>query len=125
MSIKTLQGLLKEAMTALKSLAILTPFSNASRSRLEQAVAPHAARIASIRQSIVRDVCYRECLSRDMLVSDNVKYSTRSKPEVPQYAEPKHVMHRGASHDGSEGLKVSYGHLKRSLTSSEASLGST
>ena len=68
--IKTKQTSLAADLRTVRNLAILTPFTSASRARVQQAVQPVAKRIRTTRQTIARLICCRECLCRDLLASE-------------------------------------------------------
>ncbi|GAA5933388.1 uncharacterized protein JCM15063_001302 [Sporobolomyces koalae] len=53
-----------------KHLAILTPFRSSTRERVLTAIPPIEKRVRQTRMSLVKLVCYREILSRDLLVED-------------------------------------------------------
>lgn len=68
--IKAEQASLAGDLRIVRNLAILTPFTSAARNKIETAMWPVAHRIRSIRQTIAKLICYRECLCRDLLASE-------------------------------------------------------
>ncbi|GAA6058971.1 hypothetical protein JCM10212_001681 [Sporobolomyces blumeae] len=53
-----------------KHLAILTPFRSSTREKVLTAIPPIEKRIRQARMHLVKLICYREVLSRDLLVED-------------------------------------------------------
>ncbi|GAA5904147.1 hypothetical protein JCM6882_003959 [Rhodosporidiobolus microsporus] len=53
-----------------KHLAVLTPFKSSTRERVLTAIPPIEKRVRYARMSVAKLVCYREVLSRDLLVED-------------------------------------------------------
>ncbi|GAA5852443.1 hypothetical protein JCM8547_006785 [Rhodosporidiobolus lusitaniae] len=53
-----------------KHLAILTPFKSQTRERVLTAIPPIEKRVRHARMNLAKLVCYREVLSRDLLVED-------------------------------------------------------
>ncbi|GAA5940665.1 hypothetical protein JCM1841_002015, partial [Sporobolomyces salmonicolor] len=53
-----------------KHLAILTPFRSSTREKILTAIPPIERRVRQARMNLVKLICYREVLSRDLLVED-------------------------------------------------------
>jgi hypothetical protein len=53
-----------------RNLAVLTPFANPTRQRIQLGLQPVSRRIKASRQNIARLVCCREVLCRDLLASE-------------------------------------------------------
>ncbi|GAA5888041.1 hypothetical protein JCM5296_005413 [Sporobolomyces johnsonii] len=53
-----------------KHLAILTPFRSSTREKVLTAIPPIEKRVRQARMNLVKLICYREVLSRDLLVED-------------------------------------------------------
>ncbi|BGP25923.1 hypothetical protein JCM10295v2_004866 [Rhodotorula toruloides] len=67
-----------------KHLAILTPFRSTTRERVLMAIPPIEKRVRHTRMHLAKLICYREVLSRDLLVEDR---------EAERFLR-KHSLHR-------------------------------
>jgi Pleckstrin homology domain len=89
-----------------RNLAILTPYSNSTRQRIEQAIAPVVKRVRQSRQLLCKKVLWREVLSRDLLAEDrdttlHIRLpSSRPRTEysdiasMPKSLDGDHASHR-------------------------------
>ncbi|GAA5832425.1 hypothetical protein JCM11251_006450 [Rhodosporidiobolus azoricus] len=101
-----------------KHLGILTPFKSSTRERVLTAIPPIEKRVRYARMTVAKLVCYREVLSRDLLVEDREaerlarKHShlrtagrrpsstPRNRSPVPQpHSSPRHSSFLPHSHD--------------------------
>ncbi|GAA6053374.1 hypothetical protein NBRC10513_007240 [Rhodotorula toruloides] len=107
-----------------KHLAILTPFRSATRERVLMAIPPIEKRVRHTRMHLAKLVCYREVLSRDLLVEDREaerllrKHSlhrthSRRTSSVPRQRSPSRQHSRHSSANG----PARPSHLSHSTTS--------
>ncbi|GAA5895282.1 PH and SEC7 domain-containing protein [Sporobolomyces salmoneus] len=69
-SIRRVKALVQEDLCLAKHLSILTPFRSTTREKVLTAIPPIEKRIRQTRMNLVKLICYREVLSRDLLVED-------------------------------------------------------
>jgi hypothetical protein len=74
--IATLQGQVDSDLRTAKNLAILTPFQQTTKTRLQAYVPPLARRINQLRLDIVKLVCHREVLHADFVADERQRYQT-------------------------------------------------
>ncbi|EMS19609.1 ARF guanyl-nucleotide exchange factor [Rhodotorula toruloides NP11] len=107
-----------------KHLAILTPFRSATRERVLMAIPPIEKRVRHTRMHLAKLICYREVLSRDLLVEDREaerllrKHSlhrthSRRTSSVPRQRSPSRQHSRHSSATG----PARPSHLSHSTTS--------
>ncbi|GAA5981393.1 hypothetical protein JCM11641_005305 [Rhodosporidiobolus odoratus] len=100
------RGVLQADLRLAKHLAILTPFRSSTREKILTAISPIEKRVRQARMNLAKLVCYREVLSRDLLVEDREterlvrKHSPslrRPRPSSPRQSS-SHVHANGANH---------------------------
>ncbi|BGP41544.1 hypothetical protein JCM10449v2_005535 [Rhodotorula kratochvilovae] len=115
--IQQLDGEIRAAKQALqadlrlaKHLAILTPFRHTTRERVLTAIPPIEKRVRHARMQLAKLVCYREVLSRDLLVEDREaerllrkqslhrSHSRRTSSHHRQRSPPRHHAHHVSRH---------------------------
>ncbi|GAA5997840.1 hypothetical protein JCM5350_002746, partial [Sporobolomyces pararoseus] len=69
-SIARVKALIQDDLCLVKHLSILTPFRSSTREKVLTAVPPIERRIRQTRMNLVKLICYREVLSRDLLVEE-------------------------------------------------------
>ncbi|BGP33488.1 hypothetical protein JCM10296v2_005292 [Rhodotorula toruloides] len=109
--IRTAKEKLQADLRLAKHLAILTPFRSATRERVLMAIPPIEKRVRHTRMHFAKLVCYREVLSRDLLVEDREaerllrKHSlhrthSRRTSSVPRQRSPSRQHSRHSSANG-------------------------
>ncbi|GAA5960793.1 hypothetical protein JCM3765_000819 [Sporobolomyces pararoseus] len=69
-SITRVKTSIQDDLCLAKHLSILTPFRSSTRERVLTAIPPIERRIRQTRMNLVKLICYREVLSRDLLVEE-------------------------------------------------------
>lgn len=97
MSAKTL---LQEDLRLSRHLSILTPFGRPTTERLIYSAAPIAKRISAARIQIVKAVCYREVLVRDLALETRSPVPRRASGHghsrsKSSSSKPSHLLRRG------------------------------
>ncbi|GAA6017397.1 hypothetical protein JCM11491_006643 [Sporobolomyces phaffii] len=103
-SILKVRSQVQDDLSLAKHLSILTPFRSSTREKVLTAIPPVEKRIRQTRMHLTKLICYREVLSRDLLVEDreterfarqrSLRRSTSQKdrsPSIPQqHSTPTH-----------------------------------
>ncbi|PVG04822.1 hypothetical protein CPB86DRAFT_721318 [Serendipita vermifera] len=72
----TLQGQLDSDLRTAKNLAVLTPFQQTTRVRLQAHVPPLSRRINQLRLDLVKLICHKDVLHADFVADERQRYQT-------------------------------------------------